>query len=865
MHFITESQIDSASLHLLGGKGAQLWQLTLLGLPVPHWGVLPFHISLDDHAESVLEELVEYFGPSARLAIRSSATDEDGSQLSFAGMYTTLLHVPIHQAISAIQEVRESVFAAEAHAYRQANETHTPAKMSVIIQEMVAADVSGVAFGLDPVSGNRQGRVINAVFGLGEGLVSGKLPADTFRWEQGSWHAQVVDKSVMVQPEDSDQLGVRLGKVPADLRRLPTLSSAKLTELRQLLDLLEKEWGRPQDVEFAYQGDRLQVLQARPVTGLDQLPDRTAKPRVWDNSNIVESYPGQTLPLTFSFILRMYEGVYRQLSLLFGISQKVLDQHAGIYRNMLGLMKGRVYYNLRSWYEALALLPGYSLNARYMETMMGVQERFDVDKRQGGKWYGWLGIGRMVARMVFAWRRLPKETRKFQQHLAAVLEEYKTVDWNRKSIEEILAGIVAFEGKLLTKWKPPMVNDFFAMIFFGLLKKSVEGVGPEIPVNLHNDLLCGASDIVSTEPIDRMLALSEMIQQDPHWHESFQNLSPEILWSSLKLQDSSPLMVAIQAYLDKFGDRCIGELKLESIPYQDHPEAMISMLQSFVRQGLKPTTAAEGKGKVIRSKAEKILNERTRSRPFKRWMIGGLLRNTRRLVSNRENLRFARTLAFGTVRMLYRELGRKLWVENLLNDREDIFYLTQQEITGFVEGTAIDVDLKGLVEFRKRQYAIWSDQQPDPRFRTYGPVHTQRVFKGEMSPSDAPAELTGIGCCPGVVRARVRMVHHPKDLKDLAGDILVCISTDPGWVPLFPTAAGLLVARGSLLSHAAIVAREMGKPCIVGIDGLMQGIQTGDWVEMDGATGQIRRIDPPTETEPIDSTPSTSYHHVETH
>ncbi|MEO1450922.1 MAG: PEP-utilizing enzyme, partial [Bacteroidota bacterium] len=213
------------------------------------------------------------------------------------------------------------------------------------------------------------------------------------------------------------------------------------------------------------------------------------------------------------------------------------------------------------------------------------------------------------------------------------------------------------------------------------------------------------------------------------------------------------------------------------------------------------------------------------------------------LVSNRENLRFRRTQAFGMVRKMFRALGRKFASAQLLANAEDVFYLKQGEIFDFMEGRAVDTNLKVLVSQRQKQYEDWAEVEPAPRITTYGPVyHTNDLTTNE---AEAPLEgdLEGIGCCPGQVTGRVRVVRDPQSLRDLQGDILVCMSTDPGWVPLFPTASAILVARGSLLSHAAIVAREMGKPCIVGVPGLLQYLKTGDRVSIDGRTGQIQRLE----------------------
>lgn len=837
MKFIASSFLTTQTSVEIGGKAAQLWELTKLGLDVPKWGVIPVNEE-EEVPDAVLREIAFFFGPNARLAVRSSAPDEDGSTASFAGQFESILNVPGQKVKKAIKQVLDSRHAVRVQAYRHENDQPSERGMAVIIQEMISSEVSGVAFGVDPVSGDRNAVVVNAVYGLGEGLVSGELNADQFTWRHGQWISELADK---VNAVTSTENGVETVELDPALTKKASLSTDQLDEIKTALQQIQSAKGRPQDIEFSYAKGTLWILQARPVTGLDKLKDNAARMTLWDNSNIIESYPGLTSPLTFSFITRMYAGVYLQLSALFGVKESVLQENHHTFTQMLGLLNGRVYYNLRSWYKALSLFPGYAINARSMETMMGVEERFDLeDQENQSKWAGYLGIGRMIYRMGSALIRLPRQTRIFQGQLADILGQYQKKDLSGMRVEEILEEYRRFEKEVLGKWKPPMVNDFFAMIFFGSLQKMTTKLAITDSPNIHNDLLCGSSDIVSTEPITRLLDLATIIQSDENSLTAFQTQSPEILWKGIQSKEFPFLSQPISDYLDRFGDRCIGELKLESIPYQEQPAALIRMIKAFVLQGLTSETTQHGISEKLREDAEKQIQVALKNSPVKKLLFKWVLTKTRALVSNRENLRFARTQAFGMVRKLYRAMGQKLWSDNLLNDKEDIFYLKQEEIVDFVEGRAVDTNLKNLVSIRRQQYELWKSEETAPRIRTYGMVPHGNSFTEAGAAIVEEGDLSGIGCCPGAVTGKVSVVTDPSQLEDLNGDILVCRTTDPGWVPLFPTASAILVERGSLLSHAAIVAREMGKPCIVGIKGLLQRLQTGDVIEMDGSSGMVK-------------------------
>jgi pyruvate,water dikinase len=244
----------------------------------------------------------------------------------------------------------------------------------------------------------------------------------------------------------------------------------------------------------------------------------------------------------------------------------------------------------------------------------------------------------------------------------------------------------------------------------------------------------------------------------------------------------------------------------------------------------------------IRARAEREAASRL-SGPRRRIFMA-VVRETRRRIRDRENLRFERTRVFGLVRRLFLALGARMAESGALSAPRDVFYLTKEEVFGYLQGTGVTADLRRLAPQRREEFSRYErEPAPPDRFETVGAPSLN--VKCQMSNVECPegAALRGTGCCPGVVRGRVKIVRDPLASGDLSGRIMVAERTDPGWTVLFPLAAGLLVQRGSLLSHSAIVARETGLPCIVAIPGLLENIRDGECVEMDGATGEIRRLD----------------------
>ena len=191
--------------------------------------------------------------------------------------------------------------------------------------------------------------------------------------------------------------------------------------------------------------------------------------------------------------------------------------------------------------------------------------------------------------------------------------------------------------------------------------------------------------------------------------------------------------------------------------------------------------------------------------------------------------------------------GREFALRGIIDTAEDIFYITLQELLGAHEGVLPCQNLRALVETRKAEYAKYADIEPAPRFMTRGLVYWRNVHtvpEETVDNSDLPeGTLKGTGCCPGIIEGVVRVIKDPSDDMRLQGEILVTLRTDPGWIPLYPALSGLLVERGGLLSHSAIVAREMGLPTIVGIAGLTQKLKSGMRVRFNGQTGHIQILE----------------------
>lgn len=852
----------------IDGKAANLFKLQELGLNVPKFVVIPSQVlqnyvaddllnaSLDEILNCIdeisipqefIDGMLSQFPGVKYFAVRSSALDEDSKSLSYAGQFESYLFVSPVQVAAHIKLVWRSAFSKRIINYRKQNQVSGKTGIAVIVQEMLNSEISGVAFGLNPVNGNRSQRVINSVYGLGEGLVSGQLNSDHFTVEANSVSAEIAIKEEKFVFDDTNKGGTVCVAVDLVDQSCATLSEKQVLEISSLLERLAINFHGPQDIEFAFLDDTLYLLQTRPITASFSAAEDRGNYILWDNSNIIESYPGITKPLTFSFISQSYENAYKLFCAFMGVSAKSITANQRVFINTLGLIRGRVYYNLKTWYHMLALLPGYSINARFMEKMMGVKERFDIPASYRlSKAQAWWSILKMGVQMYRRFLSLPRRRKEFMQLLDSTIDKYKKIDFDEKDSKELMDLYLQFEFTLLNEWKAPLLNDFFAMIWFGLLQKNCEKLEIKDNPNIHNDLLCGSEDIISVQPIHRCIAIASLVAQDATLRQQFVEWDEQHIWRELKENTSAKhqeLKNEIDRYLTDFGERCIGELKLETVSYVQDPSKLIRIIKSYVINGLTATRLSDKVEHSVREHAEAIVAEKLKGNFFKEWKFKKTLNRARELVSARENLRYERTRAFGVVRQIFVHMGKEFSALKIIDNPRDIFFLGKEEIFAFIEGRSINVNLKDLVDLRKNEYLQFEQESPPAeRFATYGPVYVFNDFYDRSKANLLDGDLKGIGCCPGIVRAQVRVVRDPESVSSIEGDILVTSSTDPGWVTLFPSASGIIVERGSLLSHSAIVSREMGIPCIVGVTGLLVTLKTGDEIEMDGSTGMIKLL-----------------------
>jgi phosphohistidine swiveling domain-containing protein len=799
------AQNDATDVQAVGGKAAALARLAANGFNPPTFFVIRAEAFETTGPVDGLDEALAMLGPGP-FAVRSSARAEDGADHSHAGQFDTHLNVAAQEVWTAAQKVWRSGFSDTVATYRAVKTGGDAEGPAVIVQRMIDATAAGVAFSADPVSGQRGKVVISAIAGLGEALVSGEEDGE-------SW----VVATLPIGPATPN-----------------VLTQDQAAEIASLARRAEAAFGLPQDIEWAIDTDGLHILQSRPITTpLLPPPQADTALTIYDNSNIVESYPGMVSPLTYSFAVHVYTRVYRAFVSLLGVPEKTIEANAAVFGNMLGRVDGRVYYNLVNWYRALALLPGFSLNRAYMETMMGVSEPMpaEVTDHIGpppakglAKLREYLKLGRVGLSLIWQAIRLPRTRARFYDRLNAALEG--CFDPSTAGPTALAAEYRRVESTLLDRWDAPLVNDFLCMIAFGASRNLLEKwLGPD-GLLLHNDVMIGQGDIVSAEPAQRIARMGRMVSEA--------GVGTALAHDGLgALADHPEIAAEVQSYLDRFGDRCTEELKLESIPLGVDPA---SLLQAIAASAARGTVADH----VTQDPDWAALFPKN---PVRRRIAKACVGWTKARVRDRENLRFERTRIFGYTRRVFLALGREFTARGLLGEARDVFFLTKDEVLGAVEGYGLSPDLKSLVALRKAEHEA-AAKRPDPpeRIELRGPAIAP-VWTDAPVERDTSTSRTATGCSAGQVTARARVIRDPRKEALAPGDILVARHTDPGWIAVFSNASAIVVERGSLLSHSAIVARELGIPCVVGLKGATNWITDGETISVDGATGLVERHD----------------------
>ena len=776
------------------------------------------------------------FGRKALLSVRSSVLGEDSAEHSFAGQMDSLLNVRITEVVAAIRKVWSSAFSPRVLAYRKKKGiTLNEVSTAVILQVMVQSRSSGIMFTRNPE--NRELEcLISAGFGLGEGVVSNSIETDTYRskWDTDEITKEVREKDFRIVLDTAVRNGNRKESLPDDMLSQQVLTDAQILRLRDAGIKSEKRFNKPQDIEWAFDSKgRLFILQARPIVFAKNKASSESI-RIWDNSNIVESYPGLTLPLTFTFIRAGYEITFSKAAEGIIFLKKELRKRHDIFNNMIGLLNGRIYYNLLNWYEMLSYLPGFKKHKESWDQMIGISHTISFPQSKLSL------FNSLASSLLVVWKLLTvgRTAKIFFRHFNRIYNTFKTIDVSKSSEHKCIALYNALEKEIKDKWYLTIQNDFYAMKYYDWLKHLCKKWGLDKQANLHNNLLCGEHGIESVAPVRSLVSLAETLHEKPVYKELISKEDSNRIWDNIqKDQAYSEIKEALESHLKDYGDRGLEELKLENSTFREEPEALIELIKNYYHLGL-TVKSFEEKEQRVRKEAEAVVQDHLKN-PFKRLAFRFVLNKTRKAIANRENMRFARTRLFGIIRRLFQRIAILFVEKGLLESTSDIYYLTVDEVFSLVQGTAVTQNLKALVKIRKSEYTEYEHHTLKERMKTTGIPYLNSLSE-DKTRNGKNKKLNGITCSSGSAEGKAKIVLDPRSSSGNGDYILVAKSTDPGWVFLMIGSKGIVVERGSVLSHTAIIGRELGIPTIVGVKDATRIIPDGARTSINGSTGEIR-------------------------
>ena len=841
-------EIDATDLSRVGGKGLNLGKLTRAGFLVPQG----FCVTTDAYLFSVqglskqnannIKELV--LAPelvaevraayeklqTARVAVRSSATAEDLAEASFAGQQDTFLNVTPDELLEALKACWASLWSERAIAYRETQGiTNEGLAMAVVIQEMCEADVSGVLFTVSPFSADVS--IIESNWGLGESVVSGAITPDSFQVSRET--GEVLEKTVATKREMVTAAGVR--EVPVAHQDIPSLTEAQLKELTQLGLRVERYYGQPMDIEWALADGQFVLLQARYITTPSNATapsERTHQPpevdeesveelrqgeihllkiyadahgTVWCHHNLAEVLPAP-LPMTWSVIKKFMSGTgglgkaYRSLG--FYPSKRVDSE------GILDLVCGRIYVNLNReaelHFDGFPFAHDFNALKQDPQKAMYAEAATDITRSTASFWFK---LPVHVIRMSRAEMRLRQCRSDFDQVLTArvfptfqsEVEAERDISYADLSDAELLGKFQTWCTKTLDDFAPKaltatLLAGFSLQRLEATLQKCVDETAAK---SIASRLISGLSGNLTVE-------------------------------TNEKLQQVATGDLALTDFLKDYGHRAVDEFELAQRRWREDTTYLEQIVESLRHKNAGTSFPQDNGAKQQmeqRELAEAELAELVKNKDGLRKQIESELDFTRRYMPFRETAKFYLMLGYEQIRRALLELDYRYALNG------GIFYLAPDELQQLISGKAFGA----VIATRKKERELLLQiEVPDVIFSD----SLEQI--GAPIATAAAETYSGVGVSAGVATGKARVLLTPADVRPSDQDyILVCPSTDPAWTPLFLHAAGLVMERGGILSHGAVVAREYGVPAVANIPNATRFIADGQMLQIDGNAGTV--------------------------
>ncbi|MFK7800958.1 MAG: phosphoenolpyruvate synthase [Anaerolineae bacterium] len=876
------SKISASNIGEVGGKGANLGELTQAGFNVPGGFCVTtsaferfmaeaaedVYVTLDQDGLNDLD-LLRQVGTTVRseltkidlpadiqtellaawresgeelaYAIRSSATAEDLPHASFAGQQDTYLNVRgADELIVKVKACFISLFTDRAILYRvQNNFDHRQVALSVVVQQMVQPEVAGILFTADPITGHRHIASIDARFGLGEALVSGLVSADLYQVDKRTAEItkrQIATKKMAIRslPQGGTE-EVQLGPDESDL---PALNDQQIVELARLGTKIEKHYGRPQDIEWALVGDDLFITQSRPITSLFPLPPQNKNDdalHVYASLShfqvMTDAMPHLSYSMLASFLPLGRTAGKAESSYVHLVGNRVYVDASSVLRHPIGRRLLVKAFNNADQLAQLALKE------------LGDRAEFQVH----GTRYNPLKVIPVLRPYIFKALRMmvsgepvgeTERTSDFmQQHVATIKNKLEQTPDLAQQLD-VIVDELHDAINVISTWAPYAMAG---MIASNLQKVVLRLVGePDEIAALER----GLSGNVVTEMNLALGDLADLARQSADLPtllkrtdiDGFQKLS-----LAADCQGAEPFLNGWQAFLERYGARALSEIDLHRPRWSEDPSALLQMVTNSL------TASQPGAHRVHYEKladeceqAAQSLGEKASKGLF--CFVRGpiarrLIKVSRNLSPLREHHKFMVIQLFALFKPIFIEAGEFLAAEGALAAPDDVWFLTLTELVEAVKRP--DASMLSTIKERQESFDQVQEMTPPRVMTSDGEIPIVKLDGGN-APKGA---LIGSPVSAGVVEGIAKVVLDPSTESLKSGEILVAPFTDPGWTPLFVNAAGLITEVGGLMTHGSVVAREYGIPAVVGVVDATKQIKTGQRVRVHGDVGYIELLD----------------------
>lgn len=744
-----------------------------------------------------------------RWAVRSSGESEDTADLSYAGQYRTLLGVPSAAVPAAVTECWRSSTGEEVLRYRAGHgRPAAPGTFHVLVQEMVPAEVSGVAFSVNPLTGADTEVVVEAAAGLGEDVVSGRTEVERFVHE---WYAPTPPTPTRSAP--GGPTGSRV------------LSRAERTAVVDLALAVQRHVGHPVDIEWAIADGRVRLLQSRPITRIQfaGVADQ------WTTANFRDG--GVAATVCTPLMASLYFHIWDRWMPRYLIESKLLrpEQIGQPGR----VFFGRPYWNLSTVKAAMAAAPGY--RERQFDTELGLRSTYAGDGHTTPLTPRTLARAAHVAvrqrQLVAAQRDTVRHVRDELLRTYAAYEDWLNAPATPDEIERTWHRLVFTDHDRAT-------GTYFWQIFINTLQLALT---KRAMVRLVGEqgffrLISGLADVSHLRPFAAAWHLSRAIRTDPLDRAYWTERSVEQITADLAGGSSAHCLDGVRDLIARFGYHSTHELEVAHPDFDTDHAAVVAMVRDAVTLADECAPALH-QARLHSEYAAELSRAGRKAGRLRTRALRRRIKQNRGMLWWREELKDVSTRFFHLIRRTTLRLAEELVRSGTLARAEDVWFCRIDDLTAHLDGQRSAEQLRAIIDRNRAYYESFRNFDPPPEI---GARSQDSAADSVATRPAATQSIAGVGASAGIIEATARVIADLTELDRLRpGDILVTKFTDTGWTGKFALLGGIVLEHGGVLAHAAVVAREYGIPAVVTCPGARALIPDGARIRIDGVSGAV--------------------------